>query len=142
VIKTARSRERAPLDPWDARTLEWMTPSSPPPHYNWDEIPTVHTRDEFWHRKYGEDESGRAVPRPEYRAVAVAEGGHSAHGHSIHMPSPSYWPLVTAAGLSVMAAGLLLTTGSALAGWVVVGVGALVLLAGIFGWSLEPIAEE
>jgi cytochrome c oxidase subunit 1 len=145
VIKTQRSRERAPLDPWDARTLEWMTPSSPPPHYNWDEIPTVHTRDEFWHRKYGEDERGRAVPRPEYRAVAVAEGGHDGHGghgHGIHMPSPSYWPLVTAAGLPIMAAGLLITTASAVAGWVIVGIGALVLLAGIFGWSLEPVTEE
>lgn len=142
VIKTARSRERAPLDPWDARTLEWMTPSSPPPHYNWDEIPTVHTRDEFWHRKYGEDESGRAIPRPEYRAVAVVENGHSTHGHGIHMPSPSYWPIVTAAGLPTMASGLLITTANAVAGWVVVGVGALVLLAGIFGWSLEPITEE
>ncbi len=142
VIKTARSRERAPLDPWDARTLEWMTPSSPPPHYNWDEIPTVHTRDEFWHRKYGEDERGRAVPRPEYRTVAVAEARHDAHGHGIHMPSPSYWPLVTAAGLPIMGAGLLITTAAAVAGWVTVGIGALVLLAGIFGWSLEPIAEE
>jgi cytochrome c oxidase subunit 1 len=142
VIKTARSRERAPLDPWDARTLEWMTPSSPPPHYNWDEIPTVHTRDEFWHRKYGEDESGRAIPRPEHRAVAVAEREHEMHGHGIHMPSPSYWPIVTAAGLPTMASGLLITTANALAGWVVVGIGALVLLAGIFGWSLEPITEE
>ncbi len=142
VIKTARSRERAPLDPWDARTLEWMTPSSPPPHYNWDEIPTVHARDEFWHRKYGEDESGRAIPRPEHRAVAVAEREHEMHGHGIHMPSPSYWPIVTAAGLPTMASGLLITTANALAGWVVVGIGALVLLAGIFGWSLEPITEE
>ena len=31
--------------------MEWMTPS-PPPVYNFEEIPQVHALDEFWHRKY------------------------------------------------------------------------------------------
>src|SRR5262245_56307144 len=49
-------------DPWDARTLEWST-TSPPPVYNFEEIPTVHALDDFWHRKYVEDErTGRLVP--------------------------------------------------------------------------------
>ncbi len=49
-------------DPWDARTLEWSIPS-PPPEYNFAEIPVVTARDDFWHQKYTEDESGRPVPR-------------------------------------------------------------------------------
>ncbi len=49
-------------DPWDARTLEWTIPS-PPPEYNFKEVPTVTARDDFWHRKYTEDENGRAVLR-------------------------------------------------------------------------------
>ena len=58
------SRKSAPVgpDPWDARTLEWTIPN-PPPEYNFKEIPLVTARDDFWHRKYTEDEDGRAVRR-------------------------------------------------------------------------------
>lgn len=37
-------------DPWNGRTLEWMT-ASPPPLYNFALIPTVHERDAFWAMK-------------------------------------------------------------------------------------------
>jgi len=37
-------------DPWDARNLEWATPS-PVPFYNFAKIPEVHGLDEFWHMK-------------------------------------------------------------------------------------------
>lgn len=39
-------------DPWDGRTLEWST-SSPPPSYNFAQIPTVYGRHAFWDMKYG-----------------------------------------------------------------------------------------
>ena len=62
---TSGSAARAPHvgdDPWDARTLEWTIPS-PPPEYNFKEVPIVTARDDFWHQKYTEDENGRAVLR-------------------------------------------------------------------------------
>ncbi len=58
----SRKHPKVGDDPWDARTLEWSIPS-PPPEYNFAEIPVVTARDDFWHRKYTEDESGRPVPR-------------------------------------------------------------------------------
>ena len=44
----------AGADPWDAWTLEWSTPS-PPPHYNFAVIPTVHSRRPLWDLKHPED---------------------------------------------------------------------------------------
>jgi cytochrome c oxidase subunit I len=60
-------------DPWDARTLEWSIPS-PPPEYNFAEVPLVTARDDFWHRKYGEDEEGRPVPRQPLAAPSGVDG--------------------------------------------------------------------
>jgi cytochrome c oxidase subunit I len=122
----------APADPWDARTLEWSIPS-PPPEYNFATIPQVHALDDFWHQKYGEDEQGRLVPLadrpPDANSVPPPDDVHA-----IHMPSPSYFPLIAAVGLPIITYGLMYAWGLAL-------VGVVVLLAGIFGWALEPQTE-
>ena len=48
--RPARSRANAPADPWNGATLEWSIPS-PPPEYNFAEVPTVHGRDPLWEAK-------------------------------------------------------------------------------------------
>jgi cytochrome c oxidase subunit 1 len=82
--------------------------------YNFAEIPHVEARDDLWHRKYTEDESGHAVRVPSGAAVAVEErpaggdggdehGGEGhGDGHGIHMPSPSYFPFILALGLPIL----------------------------------------
>jgi cytochrome c oxidase subunit 1 len=119
-------------DPWDARTLEWSLPS-PVPHYNFAEIPTVHSRDEFWHRKYKEDAAGNVLPVVAGGAVEVTHGGED--GHDIHLPSPSYFPLIAASGLPIIATGLIYD-------YALVPVGAALLVVGIYAWALEPATEE
>jgi cytochrome c oxidase subunit 1 len=41
-------------DPWDAWTLEWHT-TSPPPDYNFAELPVVRSRRPLWDQKHPED---------------------------------------------------------------------------------------
>jgi len=136
-------------DPWDARTLEWTTPS-PPPEYNFVEIPEVHGRDEFWHRKYTEDDAGRLVRLPKGGAVGTAEHGggaggrehtgddghesHSGHG-GIHMPSPSFFPVILALGLPLLGYAAIFKL------FWLVPVGAIFLLFGMYAWGIEPPAE-
>ncbi len=135
VVITRRRGEEAGADPWDARTLEWST-TSPPPEYNFEEIPIVRHRDDFWHRKYIETPEGE--PARVLAGGAVATHEHEA-GHGIHMPSPSYFPIVAATGLPLLGYGVIYfnSTGKAL-----LVLGALVTMMGLFGWVLEPGAEE
>jgi cytochrome c oxidase subunit 1 len=48
------------------------------------------------------------------------------------MPSPSYWPLLVAIGLPIIAYGLMYKA------WYVAAIGGLITLASIYGWALEP----
>ncbi len=54
LIRSYYKGEEAGPDPWDAWTLEWST-SSPPPSYNFAEIPTVHSRRPLWDLKHPDD---------------------------------------------------------------------------------------
>lgn len=112
-------------DPWDARTLEWMIPS-PVPAYNYEPVPTVTHLDDFWYRKYGETEDGRLVRIAKTEDVCQPGGATG-----VHLPSPSYWPLVTAFGLPIVAYGLIFSL------WLCL-VGGLIMTVGLWGWVIEP----
>jgi cytochrome c oxidase subunit 1 len=137
LVSKRRGRE-AGADPWDARTLEWMT-SSPPPHYNFADVPQVSARDELWHRKHAVAPNGDYVRVP---AGGSDDGvtGHDEHPDThIHMPDPSYFPAVAAVGMAIMAWSVF-ASGAALI--VTLGIGTFITVGALFAWAFEPSAEE
>jgi cytochrome c oxidase subunit 1 len=149
VIVTMRQKKGlVGNDPWDARTLEWTT-TSPPPEYNFEEVPVVHELDDFWHKKYETDKLGQLVPiqagasdtKVEEHGGGDSEGpgedaGHGGGGHGIHLPSPSYWPFVAALGLPTAAYGVIYGW------WWVAVLGGLITVSALYGWVLEPSVAE
>ena len=125
VIKSWISGEIADSDPWDARTLEWSIPS-PPPEYNFAEIPTVYDRDDWWAQKRKQVHHGVPVG-----------GGSGEEEPSIHMPQPSYWPLMVAVGILIAAYGLVYPV----LNFGVAALGVVIGMISVYRWSLEPVND-
>ena len=100
IFYTHRSQPVAPLDPWDARTLEWMT-TSPPKEHNFDSLPTVHALDEFFHRKYEDVGEG---DQHDLRQVATAEEHPRRAGGERRPPHPHAVAVVLADRARLLAA--------------------------------------
>ena len=127
VVTSWIKGERAEADPWDGRTLEWSIPS-PPPEYNFAEIPTVHDRDDWWAQKR------RKVERPGAPLPVAGGSGYGGEEHAIHLPQPSYWPIVVSIGLLIGGYGLIYNVA-------VTAVGAAIGMIAVYAWSFEPVNE-
>ena len=134
IYNTLRSRKEAVHlpppgpDPWDARSLEWMLPS-PTPEHNFDVIPTIESQDEWWHRKYGYDENGNVI-----RVATIEEAAQKGDAVGVHLPSPSFWPLVLAIGMPLIGYGIIFNL------WLCV-LGGLLSGGAIYAWILEPVDD-
>ena len=126
VILSYRKGEVAGGDPWDARTLEWSIPS-PPPEYNFAQIPVVHDRDAFWAQK-----------REGVRAVPVAGGSEE---HDVHLPQPSYWPFVVSAGILIAGYGLIYLGNNNPIAIAVAVIGTFIAMFAVYAWSFEPVND-
>ncbi len=118
-------RPNVGADPWDARSIEWSIPS-PTPEHNFDVDPVVTSVDDFWHRKYQKDDDG--VLRRVHTGEELAQPGN---GEGVHLPAPSYWPILLAAGLPIIGYGIIFSL------WLVIP-GAFLMIMSMFGWALEP----
>lgn len=91
IIHTSLKNQQVGNDPWeDGRTLEWSI-SSPPPFYNFKQLPLVRGIDAYWLEKM----EGRQGMMP---AEPLGD---------VHMPNSSFLPFLMALGLFIAAFGAL-----------------------------------
>jgi cytochrome c oxidase subunit 1 len=114
IVRSWRKGEEAGPNPWDAATLEWAT-TSPPPEFNFATLPPVRSRNPLWDHPGDYDTAVYAEP----------EGG-------VHMPNPSFWPLITAGG----AAGTLMLFMADI--WWLPLIGVAVTALAAINWAFEP----
>ena len=131
VYKSKKEAPNLPApgpDPWDARSLEWSIPS-PTPEHNFDEIPVVESQDDWWFRKYNIEDDGSVV-----RISSAEDAAQKGDAVGVHLPSPSFWPLVLAIGLPLIGYGVIFNL------WLCV-VGGLLTGGAIYAWVLEPVDD-
>jgi cytochrome c oxidase subunit 1 len=119
IIQAWRKPRNAPADPWNGATLEWAIPS-PPQEFNFAVEPEVHSRDPLWEQKRQQG------PLPEPQRVG---------GQGIHLPNPSFWPLLTATGVAGIFISLMMIPH--LGWWFVIAM-VLWFLFSVFNWIFEP----
>jgi len=150
VAKSLQHGKPAGADPWDASNLEWSI-ASPPAHYNFAKYPVTAARDPLWEAKYGAH--GHAPIQQELEIVEKVHAGvedapaprHEIVHHDVHMPNPSYYPLIASVGFFLAALGLIFSYPrleiARLDLPILSTVGLIIMVAGIYGWSLEPASD-
>jgi cytochrome c oxidase subunit 1 len=140
-------------NPWGASTLEWAI-SSPPPVYNFVKIPVVHSRMPLWENDAGREGGiphGRVEEETEQVTLLGTKVGEvrdpesdvnrmSAHDLGIHLPPPSYWPIITAVAISAIFIGLMFRNVEGVFHnlWWMTVAGVIGLVISIYAWAFEP----
>jgi cytochrome c oxidase subunit I len=124
IWRTSRGPRNAPADPWNGATLEWAIPS-PPPEWNFERLPTVDGRDPLWEEKR---KAGGRLPEPV-----------TSSGAGIHLPNPSYWPLVTAFGVTAVFVAIMMSP--KWGAWGLIAAVSL-LFFGLYNWLFEKGYSE
>jgi len=128
------SRKRgviAGANPWDAGTLEWSTPSPPPP-YNFAVIPTVASRHPLWEDRLNEGSARSSIWKGpvlvngrETFATTPLDAEPSA---VLQMPQDTWLPLGLAISIGIIGYGLLFSL------FWLVGIGAIAAAACAIAW--------
>ena len=108
------------------------TISSPPPSYNFAQVPQVLGQDHYWIVKRQAEATGNPITKPE----------PFVDPETIHMPNPSYWPIFTAFGLLLLAVGFLIEFPWQYLKFPIAIPAGIIIFIGVMGWSFEPAAPE
>jgi cytochrome c oxidase subunit 1/cytochrome c oxidase subunit I+III len=131
VFMSLRDGQLAGPNPWDAPSLEWSTPSPPPP-YNFPVVPRIASRHPLWESRLGDRRR-----RSELRVGAALDRGKEALATTaldaipdaiLKMPDDTPAPFIVTLAMSAGFAGLLLQA------WWLAGIGAIATLAGLLVW--------
>jgi cytochrome c oxidase subunit I+III len=134
----AHAWRRGPIagrDPWEADSLEWSV-ASPPASHSHDVIPVVGSGSPLWEAGESgldpEVEEAVSVTRTAYRnrREVIRTTVLDARPEAIEqLPGPSYWPLFTAAALTIAIIGVLVD-------WVALAAaGGVLMLVMLVAWS-------
>jgi cytochrome c oxidase subunit 1 len=125
VVRSLRAGAIAGADPWGGATLEWAT-SSPPPRYNFAQIPIVEGRSPLWETRGALPvATGLATWRREVLLTTVFD----AEPDSRHeQPTETVWTFVTALGVAAFFIPLMFTP------WAFV-FGPIAMFIGLLGWG-------
>ncbi|OAI82308.1 cytochrome ubiquinol oxidase subunit I [Rhizobium sp. GHKF11] len=133
IVRSFAKGRPAGNNPWGAATLEWATPSPPPP-FNFRSIPVVGSRDPLWENT-GELPvvAGMRVDRREILVTSVVAALPEAREAS---PTDSVWPFWAAIATSIM------LIWSMFSPWAVVW-GSIPIAVALIGWFWpKGMAEE
>ena len=106
VVRSYVTGPVAAADPWHGETLEWGT-SSPPPVYNFLDIPIVEGRSAMWNRS----DPAPVVTglRTDCREVLITDVMDAAPVHAYELPKPTIWPFLCAVVTSAFFVGSVFT---------------------------------
>jgi cytochrome c oxidase subunit 1 len=144
VVSSLRNGEAAPADPWDGATLEWAV-ASPPPAHNFDRTPIVHSRRPLWDTKYPDLEVAHTPGSHGMTRREAAERDHKSAEtvgeEVIHLPSPTFAPLIVSFGVTVAAFGGLYLSSTGGLSAIAVLVGFAIMGFGIVRWVRDAHAD-
>jgi len=126
-------RKGAPAgdNPWDAPTLEWATPSPPPP-YNFAVIPTIASRHPLWEDRLQESEGrsclSRGMTLDQGKEALSTTALDADPDRILEMPEDTSAPLLLAIGMTILFIGMLALS------WLTIGIGVLACLGALLLW--------
>jgi cytochrome c oxidase subunit 1 len=161
-FKSKKSGAIAGDNPWDAATLEWSIPS-PPPEYNFAQIPMVTSRYPMWdlthpermegipHSKDGWDDAKRrtgehvttsGAHESDVAPMHIETERKSAKELGISMPNPTIKPLWVAMGILILFSSLpFMYAGNMVVAYSMMAIGGAMFVGFLYAWLTTPMED-